>query len=257
MPVSDNHVAHSYKAPVPQQGDGALVVPRLLAFAEQRPFVEAFFHVVLHETPYGGFGGQGHPRSLELLLDFPHALAHLRPVRVQNVAENDALVFFREHGLPLVGYAPSVSQSQHASGPFLFQFPPLQRLPRYRPDFFQQLGPGSGLVRDDELAFLDLRRPVPALPGKVLTDQIRAGQRLVAPLVVHDGGCCAEGERRNRCGSRAEGQRLLFFGGPDGDARFFRHGAYKPLTATAPCAFPCLPFFSCDTLFNGLSRDFQ
>ena len=88
VPVSDNHVAHSYKAPVPQQGDGALVVPRLLAFAEQRPFVEAFFHAVLHETPYGGFGGQGHPRSLELLLDFPHALAHLRPVRVQNVAEN-------------------------------------------------------------------------------------------------------------------------------------------------------------------------
>lgn len=129
MAVGDDDIPHTDKAPVAQQGDGALVVPCLFSFPEQRPLVEALRRVPGHETADRRLGGDIQPLGHELFLHFPDALADVGRVGVEDMAENDHLVALGQRGAPTVGDAALVRQSQHTACTFLLQLPPFQRLP--------------------------------------------------------------------------------------------------------------------------------
>ena len=185
--VCDHHITHFHQVPVAEKAYGALVIPCLFSFAEGRPTVETLSHVGLREPPDGGVGGHEHPLRLKLALHFPHTLADGRGVRIQNVPQDDMLVPLRQQRTPPMSYTAPVRENQHTPGSLLLHLPAFKRLPGYRTDFLQQLRPHSGTVGFHKCRFLCLGCTVFALPYKVLPQQVRPRQRLVALLVVQYG----------------------------------------------------------------------
>ena len=246
MAVGDDDIPHADKAPVAQQGDGALVVPCLFPFPEQRPLVEALRRVPGHETADRRLGGDIQPLGHKLLLYFPDTLADIGRVGVEDMAENDHLVALGQRSAPTVGDAALVRQSQHTARTFLLQLPAFQRLPRHRPDFLQELGPCPRLVGGDEGILLRSGGTELALPGEVLADEVRLGQSLVTTAIVHDGR--GRGHRKDRAAFGAYSGGVLFLCRAYGQPRFFRHGSNKPLLATATTGtLAKLPVFTAGT----------
>ena len=84
---------------------------------------------LLDETADCGIGRNQQPLRLAALLDLLHALADFGGIRVENIAENDFVVFFGQDGRTALCHSPPVREGQRGARLLLIQLPPLQRLP--------------------------------------------------------------------------------------------------------------------------------
>ncbi len=151
MAVGNNDVAHGNKVPVPQERDGALVVPCLFPLAEQRPFVKAGLHIGFHEAPDCRLGRDMDALRLKLLLHFIDALTDGGSVRVEDMPQNDRAVTLCKQCPAPVRHSALVRQGKDAARPLLRHFPAFEGLPAYLADFLKEFGPGSGHVCRDKV----------------------------------------------------------------------------------------------------------
>ena len=239
--VGDEDVAHFHQSPVALEPDGGLVVPRLLALADEGPFRVAVAHVLVQEASDGGRRRHVQPFGLA---QAGYLIAHVadgRVVDVQRLAEDDLAVPLGKQRLAPVGKAALVRNGHQVARAALLHLPAFQRFPACLAHLLQQFRPRAALVGRHEVGAGLHGGAVLAQPPHVQPHEVRPGESQGAALGVHGGQLV----HRHRSVVLLGGRYLAQFRRPDGEGRIFGHGRNEPFVATAaPLALAGIPPFA-------------